>query len=312
MDSTEQTVSPSGGGSKSAKLIIILIIAIVIVLAGGVFAYGKFVKKANSITEILNPTKYNPNCKYNDPDLCKFINNWKDVKNLAMNTVTTDKGGKKSTWILKMSGDTTSQMISSSEGKEDYNVITIGDTSYTKDYTDNKWFKYTYKKDQSSELVTEESKIQFDDKADNVEDKTTYKKIGTEACGDLTCFKYQVVDPAMVDLTEYIYFDNKEYTLRKTRDEGKDGSVSESTLDYSKVTISEPSPIKEGSPYDSALTNQQAQDLLNSASSSSSSASSTDTSSQTTTPTLDTSDTSSTSTSDSSSIDIPADGQPVE
>ena len=173
------------------------------------------------------------------------MNNWKDIKSFTMTSVTTDKDNKKNEYIFKIDNED-SQMISNENGKENYNYIVIGDTSYTKDYTDNKWFKYTSKDEKNDEL----EKIDFDDKESSIEDKTTYKRIGEEACGKLTCFKYQVLDPAMIDSIEYIYFDNKEYTLRKTRDELKDGTVSESTFDYSNVKLSVPSPIKEGSPYD--------------------------------------------------------------
>lgn len=45
---------------------------------------------------------------------------------------------------------------------------------------------------------------------------------------------------------EYILFDDKDYLLRKTITEGPDNNLATSEFDYSKITISEPSPIKEG------------------------------------------------------------------
>lgn len=244
------TPKQSGGGG--AKIAIIIIILVIVVLGGGLFAYGKFVKKASSLSSIMNPLspKLNPNCKYNDPDLCKFVNNWKDVKEMTMVADSTEKDGKKGKWTYKIDGDD-NQMIMEESGTENYNAITIANTTYTKDYTDNKWWKYTH--DTNLNTNSEAFDIDFDDKAAEAEDKTTYEKIGKEACGKYTCFKYKVIDPANTDSTEYIYFDDKEYLLRKTRSEDKDGSVNEATLDYSNVSISEPSPTKEGDPYSSAL-----------------------------------------------------------
>jgi hypothetical protein len=78
-----------------------------------------------------------------------------------------------------------------------------------------------------------------------VKNITTYKNLGTEACEKLTCYKYQVIDTGVPDDTQYIWFDNKDYQLRRTRYEGKDGSVSESTYSYNKFNITVPSPVKE-------------------------------------------------------------------
>jgi hypothetical protein len=47
---------------------------------------------------------------------------------------------------------------------------------------------------------------------------------------------------------QYMWFDDKDYLMRKMLTEGKNGDVSESVYSYAKVTINEPSPIKEGMP----------------------------------------------------------------
>lgn len=296
---TSSAPAAKGGGGGKA-VVFIIIILVIIVLGGGYVAYAKLVKKASSLGAVFSPAtlKLDPNCKYNDPDLCKFMNNWKSVDDMIVTSDSTGSDGKGSTLTLKIKGSDKDQMIVTEAGKETYNYITIGNTSYTKDYTDNKWFKYTYSADKDL-VKSEESKIDFDAKEENVADKTTYQKIGTEACGKYTCFKYQVIDPAVTDSTEYIYFDNKEYLLRKTRSEAKDGSISEAAFDYSNFSISEPSPVKEGNPYEvpagtlPSLNSQAfsideaaleaAANALNSNSASTTDASSTDTSSDTTT-----------------------------
>lgn len=248
----EQQTAPVTSAPKKNKLgLIIGIVLILIILGGGVYyVFGRNSSTGGGgLLSGVTSKALNPNCKYNDPDLCKFMNNWKEVKYVTMSSTDTSKGGKVTTSVFKMEGDDNNQITISENSKESYNTITIGKTAYTKDLTDNKWWKYTPTTTDSN-ISSTESEIDFDKSLDSVEDKTTYEKVGTETCGKFTCFKYKEVDPANTEYTQYLYFDNKEYQLRKTRTEMKDGSVSEGTYDYSKFTLSAPSPVKEGNPYD--------------------------------------------------------------
>ncbi len=226
-----------------------LIIVLVLVVLGGVgFAtYWLGFKDKNSSSEgsgsVLNAL--NSDCKYKDADLCKFINSWKEQKYYTIDSTTTDSEGKQTKMVMKIESDSKTQMIGYENDKEIYNYITIGSDHYTKDFSDDKWTKTTLSSDQPTETQTNTT-YKFDEKAENATDTTTYKKIGTEACEKLTCFKYQVIDPSNTNSTEYIYFDNKDYQLRKIRSELKDSGVTESVYSYSKFTISVPSPIKEG------------------------------------------------------------------
>lgn len=189
----------------------------------------------------------NPNCKYNDSDLCKFVNNFKEIKDYSSQSVTTSKSAKIEN-LFEISGDTKSHMVTSENGKETYNVITIGDTTYTKDNSDNKWWKQVLAKQKDTTAKAEEQQnIKDQITQSEQEDKTTYKLIGKEACGGMTCFKYQVLDPQNQTSKEFIYFDDKEYLLRKTRSEAEDGSITESQIGY-KVNISTPSPTKDAKP----------------------------------------------------------------
>jgi hypothetical protein len=76
-------------------------------------------------------------------------------------------------------------------------------------------------------------------------DKTKYNKLGKEACGSLQCFKYEVINEGEKDSTQIIWFDDKEYKLRKMRIEAKDGNM-EMEYSYDGISIQVPSPIKEG------------------------------------------------------------------
>lgn len=220
------------------KIVIVIGIVVLLVAIGG--GYTLLGKSGVSLPGASLPL--NPNCKFNDPDLCKFINNFKVLGNYSVKSTSTPKTGPKVDSLFEIAGEDKSRIVLSENSKETYNVITIGDTTYTKDFADNKWWKQVAKaeKTNSSLDIRDEFK-----KTETAEDKTSYKKVVKEACGSRNCFKYEVIDPANTDSTEFIWFDDREYLLRKTRSESKGGEVTEAEYSYDKVNISAPSPTKD-------------------------------------------------------------------
>lgn len=221
---------------------IAIIIVVVLAAVGGYF----LLNKSGGSVGLPGGVALNSNCKYNDPDLCKFINNFKLTNSYSAKSITTDKSGAKTQSTFESVGDNKTHMLLSQNGKENYNVITITDTTYTKDYTDNKWWKQKQPKEEKK--VENQSNPVEEITKSETEDKTTYKKIGMEACGSMQCFKYQIIDPANTDTTEYIWFDNSQYMLRRERGESKDGTITETALSYNGVSINEPSPTKDAKP----------------------------------------------------------------
>lgn len=224
-----------------APVAIIIAVVVVLAAAGGYYFMSQK-GGAPSIPGVPGLT-LDPNCKYNDPNLCKFLNNWKNIKQFSVKSTTSVKSGPGSEVTFEINGEDKFHMMMSEGGKENWNVITIGDTTYTKDFSDNKWWKQKSAK-------KEDLKNQFDFKFDEsdqpeTEDKTTYKAMGEEPCGNMTCFKYQVINPDSQGETEYIWFDNKDYLLRKQEVKSTDGSVIVSEFSYSGVNISAPSPTKD-------------------------------------------------------------------
>lgn len=231
--------------SKQAGVAPIALIIAVVVIAAAVGGYFLLNKGGGvSVPGLPKSVALNPVCKFNDPDLCKFINNFKVIDNFSAKSITTDKSGSKSESILENIGTDKTHMVLTESGKENFNVITIGDTTYTKDYSDNKWWKQVRPKitgtpENIKDIITN---------TEAPEDKTTYKKIGMEACGTRQCFKYQIIDPAVTDSTDYLWFDNSEYLLRRQRSESKDGSATDTEMNYSGINISIPSPTKDATP----------------------------------------------------------------
>lgn len=249
---------------------IAIVVAVVVVLAAAGGYYFMSQKGGGPSIPGVPSLTLNPNCKHNDPNLCKFLNNWKNIKQFSVKSTTSVKSGPGSEVIFEINGEDKFHMMMSEGGKENWNVITIGDTTYTKDYSDNKWWKQESSK---KEDLKDQFDFKFDESDDKeAEDKTTYKAMGEEPCGNMTCFKYQVINPDSDGDTEYIWFDNKQYLLRKQQIVSKDGTISTSEFNYSGVNISEPSPTKDakedqiivpGGGAIPAMSQQDKQDLEN-------------------------------------------------
>ena len=200
------------------------------------------------MTSMIKPA-LNPNCEYEDPELCKFMNNWAAQTNYAVAT-TAKMAGMQMESLYEIDGNEKFHSVSKQNGKEDSNMISIGDTTYMLDYKDNKWWKMTTKPDDTTTSQVKEIKDEFKMSEKGEEDKTVYKFIVKEACGDKTCFKYEMITPDSTDNKQYMWFDDSEYLMRKTSFEDKENGSSESIYTYGLVSISVPSPVKEGNPYD--------------------------------------------------------------
>ena len=234
------------------KNVILLVVGGIVLLAvGGYF----FLIKSGGLPASLAPL--NSVCQYNDPDLCKFVNNWETVKNYSVETTFFLAGGaQEGESLFEAQGEDRSHIVNFLTGRgETSNWIVIGNTNYIKDYSDNSWQKYEQVLGEVENDV-KNYRSDFGGEAET-EDQTTYKKIGKEPCDSRQCFKYQIIDPSAVDRTDYIWFDDREYRLRKTRTESSDGSAAESTYGYENVSIVVPSPVKDVNPSQSVDQLQQ-------------------------------------------------------
>jgi outer membrane lipoprotein-sorting protein len=229
-----------------SKVIILAVVAVVLAGAGGVYVLGQNGMK--TAVPFMKPA-LNPNCQFHDPELCKFMNNFQAQTSYTV-TSTSKMGGQSFESVYEIAGEDKFHSRTKQEDKEQSNMISIGDTTYTLDYKDNKWWKMTTKPDDSAVKQVKEMKDEFKTDEKQAEDKTVYKFITKEACGNLTCFKYEILTPESSDTKQYIWFDDSEYLMRKIVVEDKTNGSSESLYTYGNVSISAPSPIKEGNPYE--------------------------------------------------------------
>jgi hypothetical protein len=226
----------------------IILIVVVLVLVGAVGYLGfKALSKNGSLGDaVANKAASiaaSQECmkEYNDNDLCKFLSSWSANQKFKVESSTTSEG-QTSKSTMTIDGDKTYMKM---DGEYAMEVITIGDTTYTK--AGDTWWKQTAKKAEDTDATVDKDDFKFEDPKDDTEEKdlTTYVKEGKEACGKFNCFKYKVVDPEDTESTEYIWFDDKDYLIRRTLSEDKDGMKNESVFSYDNISVKVPSPVKE-------------------------------------------------------------------
>lgn len=246
---------------KNNRGSVVLFIALAVVVVAGAAGFFLYKNKSASplkkvsLPAVKLPASLNPSCQLKDPDLCKYLNRLAGLaqtgNGFSGKSVTTDKSGKKTESVWEMEGNNKSHFVTYEDGKEVFNTVIIADTTYTKDPTDNKWWKYVTAKEKTGVNTNffnpEDLKNKFENSLKDTEDKTAYKKLGKEKCGNLTCFKYEVSNPEFTQAKQYLYFDDREYLMRMERMEAGD-LTTVTTFDYGKVAVQVPSPVKEGEP----------------------------------------------------------------
>lgn len=239
--------------SRGMALVAIVIVVVVVAALGGigysVMKKNDDKKTANSTTTAASKAVQDAcNKLYDDKDLCKFSSSYSGKGPYVGTFTSTDKDGHSSTFTTSMDASGNSSTIITDGGKESSALISLNGDSYIKDETDGSWTKYPKSTDATTTAdtnPTNDLKIITDDSTVTEDKRTTYKKLGTEACDTLTCFKYQVIDPAQPGTESIIWFGTKDYQLHKWSFKDADGSTNVGTFVYTAVTIKAPTPVKE-------------------------------------------------------------------
>lgn len=228
----------------------IVIIAVIILGVGGFIAWrmlstqqGGSSNTSNSAAQTaLEQAIANANCTYDDKDLCKFMTSWKldsDVKVDA--TMVQDGQTTTSTFISTQGGANSHTKMNI--GGNPYETIVIGNDRYTKT-ADGTWWKETVEPAQVAESNADYEYDFEEPTTTETPDQTVYKKVGSEACGGLTCLKYQILDPETPDTNQYLWFDTKTYQVRRMLVEDASSKMDQ-TFSYENISVSAPSPSKD-------------------------------------------------------------------
>ncbi len=245
----EAAPAQSGASKGSSKKTIIIIAAIVavLVIAGLLFwmlgGKNSALNPVNSVKKAAQESTLETQClaKYHDANLCHF-EAWSSLnpidKMAYTGTMTETANGQTSTIVFKQDGKGNTSMTMSGGGQPgEFNTVEYGGSTYMQQ--GNVWEKYP----SSSKPQTQDSpssSLSFMDSILN----TQFTKMGTEPCGNLTCYKYKITENGMGD--QYVWFDTKDFKMREfsTPNFGAGGAM-DMKMSYEPVTISAPSPVQE-------------------------------------------------------------------
>lgn len=174
---------------------------------------------------------------YHDANLCHFAGNSTDFNKTAYKaTVTETQSGQTSSIVLENDGKGNTSLSGSSGGSQ-INTIELAGVTYVE--SGSTWIKYPASSGASA-TSNPTSSMNIGVGASGI----TYKEVDTEACGSLTCFKYQVTDSASPGATQFAWFDNKSYLLREWKYTDGSGNSTDMNIAYQAITISAPSPVE--------------------------------------------------------------------
>ena len=223
----------------------VLLLVVLVVAVGGIWLATKDGGTDGSKTSSSFNKEVQAKCMadVNDELFCKFAGSFAGVGEYKVTANTTAQGESS---VLELATDSkgNSSMVVKQNGQEQGNLISYNGVTYSKDYTDGQWFKYAAGDTTKPETVDLKKEfVKGDFKADNGE-KIGYNKVGTEKCGNLNCYKYQIKDPTKPTEEGFLWFDTKDYLMRRVTI--KDGSTNtDMSLSYGAVNISAPSPTKD-------------------------------------------------------------------
>jgi hypothetical protein len=230
-------------------LLFVLIVVVIALIGVGVWKAGA--KKDNSTknsttnsAEVSDKAKDQCMSQLNDSIYCKFAAaeaaNPID-KSAFKATLTGSAGGVTSNIDFEQDkdGNTSMTMVAADTGKTQ--IINYKGVSYMKTSGQDTWIKYGSSTNVPTTTEDPTSDLSFMDSLLNI--KLT--SLGTEACGDATCYKYQFTDNLQKGATQYIWFDNQDYLLREYKVTGGDSGDLDMKISYPNVNISEPSPVQD-------------------------------------------------------------------
>lgn len=239
-----------GSPRKAGTVAPLIIIAVLAVFAiGGYFLLQKN-KGTPGLPTIPGLTQNAPRATekdfefIEDPTLRKHFATQANQTTYRTETASPGSGLTHVNEVQIKGGSSSNREIQSDGEKEIKHTITMGDTIYLKDYTDGKWWKQTIKYEEVTEEEPEDLEEPKDFKEEYSKPDIAYKSLGKEACGSLTCFKYEMFDPQNPEVKRTFWFDDKDYLLRK--EQGGFGEfIATTQYSYDGINISAPSPTKD-------------------------------------------------------------------
>lgn len=234
--------------------IVIIGIAVVVLAIAGVTVWKLSSKKTTSstasttaTTKSVSTVAVSSSClkAFHDSSLCAFANhtNISSQQYVATGTATSSSGTK-STFTVENDGKGNTDVAYGSNGKQ-ISSISLDGVTYVQSAPGSTWLGYAGTGLGAASSVpnpTSGFNVNF---TSSTPAGVSVTKVGTAACGKLSCNEYKVVDSATPTTTEYVYFDTQDYLLRQwTSNDTSTGVAVDLTFTYQPVTIAKPSPVQ--------------------------------------------------------------------
>lgn len=225
---------------NGVAMIVELILVVAVVAVAGVALTKTYYKKSATIVQAVVTSKVvlSDKCSYNDPDLCRFLNNTGQYTGgIKATAVSAGKYPGETYFALDSHGN--SQVTVVSNGIESLSAIVIGSDSYAKNLPSTAWVKRKLSADQKAQIDKDNTAFYYQSLAASSQPATThYEKIDREVCDKLTCFKYKVTTTSKVG-TALLWFDENQYKLRKI-ESVQNGTTTDISYSYVDVSVTAP------------------------------------------------------------------------
>ena len=217
-----------------------IIVALVIIgmVAGGVYIYYQSQAENNDSGVTSQEQKaLVEECKVEIDDelLCQAFTVWGSIASVPY-TMTMSAGTDEADIVYKVDGDNYHSVMRYED--RTLEAMKVGQTSYSK--VGGIWYIDDEPEEDSSSFS--EGVDKFFDK--EMADRTEYKKLGQEACGDATCTKYEIATADDPEGKALMWIDEKKARLMKMQVTDTDGSKMIMEYEYGPVTITPPAEAK--------------------------------------------------------------------
>jgi len=229
-----------------------VIIAIIVVLVGGGVVAYEATKKSTpnsptTVSQKASTATVASAClkSYNDSQLCAFAEhtNIASQQYVAIGTATI-VNGTSPTFTVSNDGKGNREVTYGYNGQE-ISSITLNGITYIQEGSGTTWLEYTASSTVAASAPNPTSGFDLNFNT-STPAGVSVTKVGTSACGSLTCYDYKVVDVATPTTTAYVYFDTHDYLLRHwTSSDSTTGVNVNLTFTYKSVTITKPSPVQQ-------------------------------------------------------------------
>ena len=229
---------------KGIAHLLLIVLGVVVIAGVGVVGWRVAANhKTNTSTTGSTATKStasDSSCLaiYHDSRICNFAafsTTFNKTAYTAALTIT--QNGTTNSATLKSDGQGNTELTTTSSG-ETLNAITLDNVEYVQDNGTGPWIEYDTGASAATTNPTSSMNIGVGSAG------ISFKYIDTEACGSLTCYKYQVTDATTPSATQYVWFDNSSYKLREWQYNDGSGNTTTMTVTYTAVNITKPSPVE--------------------------------------------------------------------